>query len=210
MLADSLFPFLATAIVLTVTPGLDTAMVIQSSAANGVKQGQYTALGIAIGCFCWGSAAAFGLGALLKQWPLAFDLLRAAGTLYLGWLGLRLLLNPRQAFAANIAAALAPAGVSDALRTGFLTNILNPKVGIFYLTLLPQFVPRTGNGWHALALAIVHVLMALLWFVFLSSLISGISPWLRRPGVMGTLDRITGAVLLVLAIQLCLMSRPQL
>lgn len=206
MFSDTLLPFLATATVLTVTPGLDTAMVIQSAATQGVKQGQYTSLGIALGCLCWGSAAAIGLGSLMKGVPLAFDLLRAAGAIYLAWLGVRLLVRPRRLFVESRSGTFAADGISNAVRTGFLTNILNPKVGIFYLTLLPQFVPRGDAGWHAFALASTHVAMALAWFVFLSALTGEIAPWLRRPRVIETLDRLTGSILIALALQLSLMA----
>ena len=209
MLADSIVPFLATAVMLTVTPGLDTAMVIQSAATYGARQGQCTAVGIAIGCLCWGAAAAFGLSAMLARWPPAFDLLRAVGALYLGWLGVGLLRNPRQTFDTYVAAPARSARAGDALRTGFLTNILNPKVGLFYLTLLPQFVPRAGNQLHALALASVHVLTAIVWFVSLRALTSAIGPWLRRSDVITRLDRITGAIFLILAVQLGLAWRVQ-
>nr|WP_161626345.1 LysE family translocator [Sphingobium ummariense] len=135
----------------TVTPGLDTAMVIQSVATYGARQGHCTAVGIAIGCLCRGATAAFRLSAMLARWPLAFDLLRAIGALYIGWLGVGLLRNPRQTFDAYVAGRAASARAGDALRTGFLTNILNPKVGLFYLMLLlsSSRAPETNSTpWH--------------------------------------------------------------
>jgi len=176
MFAESLFPFLVTAAVLTITPGLDTAMVLQSSTSCGARQGQCTAMGIAIGCLCWGTAAAFGLGTLLKAWPIVFECLRSAGAVYLGWIGARLLFAPRRALAGSAGAAPLRASNADAIRSGFLTNILNPKVGIFYLTLLPQFVSANGGSSDAFGLALAHVLIALSWFLALGTLTGTIGP----------------------------------
>jgi threonine/homoserine/homoserine lactone efflux protein len=205
MLADTFPAFVITATVLTMVPGLDTAMVLRSASMEGVRHGAFTALGIAIGCLCWGAGAAFGLGALLEAWPLAFEGLRLAGALYLAWLGMRLLFKPRHAFTSEQSVAgVVSAGARDAVRLGFTTNILNPKVGLFYLTLLPQFVPQDRGGPYALTLACVHVAIAFTWFVALAMLTGGIRPWLRRPSVVIALDRITGALFVLLGLQLSL------
>lgn len=209
MLSENLPLFLGTAAILTMAPGLDTAIVLRTAATGGARQGAFASLGIAIGCLCWGAAAAFGLGALLKTWPLLFDMLRTAGAIYLAWLGGRLLLHPRRAFELDDS-AVGTVQSRSAIRTGFVTNILNPKVGLFYLTLLPQFVPHGGSGWHAFGLASLHVLIAFAWFLFLSALTGGIRPWLRRPSVMGALDRVTGGIFVLLGLQLTLTAAPHI
>ncbi len=202
MSIETFAAFVVTATVLTMAPGLDTAMVLRSASADGARIGVATAFGIAIGCLCWGSAAAFGLAALLASWPLLFDLLKWGGAAYLAWLGAQLILRPRDALS-PAGSVEATSGALHAVRRGFTTNILNPKVGLFYLTLLPQFVPpgASGSG-PALMLAGTHVIIAFLWFSILSALTGGIRPWLRRPGVMPILDRVTGGMFVLLGLQL--------
>jgi threonine/homoserine/homoserine lactone efflux protein len=204
---DSLSAFLVAATLLTMAPGLDTAMVLRVAATDGSRQGAFTALGIAIGCLCWGAATAFGLGALIEAWPLAFEVLRWVGALYLAWFGTRLLLNPRRAIAIVETRPLPSTAVAlGSVGRGFATNILNPKVGLFYLTLLPQFVPESGKGSDAFMLACIHVVIALVWFVAVAVLTGGIRPLLRRPGTVRLLDRVTGGIFVLLALQLGLSS----
>lgn len=201
--------FLVTATLLTMVPGLDTAMVLRSATADGSRAGMATGLGIAIGCLCWGATAAFGLTALLDAWPLAFEGLRWTGAIYLGWLGAQFLLHPRIALATDEEVGRA-ATIFGATRRGFTTNILNPKVGAFYLTLLPQFVPAgDANQARALVLAAIHAVIVIIWFSILAVVTGGIRPWLRRPGVVPTLDRVTGGILVLLGIQLAVL-RPQI
>ena len=205
MYVDNFTAFVATATVLTMAPGLDTAMVLRSAAVDGAARGVATALGVAIGCLCWGSAAVLGLSALLQAWPLAFTALKWGGAAYLGWLGLQLLVHPRRAFApAGDVSADAPAvGLDMAVRRGFATNILNPKVGLFYLTLLPQFVPPAADGHgYAFLLACTQAGIALAWFVLLAAITGAIRAWLRRPGVVPALDRFTGGIFILLGLQL--------
>lgn len=200
MLTQSYAAFLVTATLLTMVPGLDTAMVLRSATAEGPPAGIGAAVGIAAGCLCWGGTAAFGLSALVEAWPLAFDLLRWFGAAYLAWLGANLLLRPRPTF---ISDGEARGTITAAAGRGFVTNILNPKVGAFYLTLLPQFIPAGAAGEsRALFLAATHSLIVVIWFSVLAIVTGGIRPWLKRPGVVPTLDRITGLILVVLGIQL--------
>ncbi|MET0245656.1 MAG: LysE family translocator [Sphingomonas sp.] len=202
MLTQSYAAFLVTATLLTMVPGLDTAMVLRSATAEGPPAGVAAAAGIAVGCLCWGGTAAFGLAALIDAWPLAFDLLRWFGAAYLAWLGANLLLRPRPTFL-NDGEGERRGTIASAAGRGFVTNILNPKVGAFYLTLLPQFIPAgaAGEG-RALFLAATHGLIVMLWFTTLAIVTGGIRPWLRRPGVVPTLDRVTGGILVLLGIQL--------
>lgn len=202
MFADAFLAFLATAVVLTIIPGLDTAIVLRSAAAHGVRHGAFTACGIAVGCMCWGTAAIFGLGAVLAAWPLAFEAMRWAGAGYLAWLGASLILYPRRTFAGDEDGSAQPCTAFGSVACGYMTNILNPKVGLFYLTLLPQFVPAGAPADHALRFVLAHVAIALVWFVLLGMLTGGIRPWLRQPATMTGLDRATGGIFLLLGLQL--------
>src|ERR1700745_735823 len=129
-----LLAFIAAASVLTVTPGVDTAMVLRSSTSYGPRAGAAAGLGICGGLFVWGAGAAFGLTALLAASAVAFTVVKWGGAAYLVYLGAKLLAKPRAALNASSSVsgdADRKGGAVDALRRGFLTNILNPKVGVF-------------------------------------------------------------------------------
>lgn len=199
----SLLAFTAAAAVLTITPGLDTALVLRSAAAGGARSGLRAGLGICGGLFAWGAGAAIGLTAILAASDLAFTALKWAGAAYLFYLGVSLLLQPRRVFKA--AAGPAP---DRALQTGFLTNILNPKVGVFYVSFLPQFIPAGANvAAFSLLLAGVHVALSLIWFAVLIALTAPLGRTLARPGVATWLDRITGGVFLAFGARLVMAQR---
>ena len=141
--AQALVAFCVAAGLLTIAPGLDTALVLRTAAAQRPRDAALAALGIVMGCLTWGAAVAFGLGALLAASELAFTVLKWAGALYLVWLGLNLLLQPRSRFDFELTArAGAPPPRSRSwLGRGYFTNLLNPKVGVFYVSFLPQFLP---------------------------------------------------------------------
>lgn len=204
---SSFLAFCAAAGLLTVTPGLDTALVLRTAATEGPKPAFAAALGIAGGCVAWAALVALGLGALLTASEIAYRLLRWVGAAYLVWLGLQLLLKPRRAFAAEAAGADA-AGPVAWLRRGFLTNMLNPKVGVFYVAFLPQFVPAGADAavW-SFALALVHVGMGTAWFALLIRAAGAVSGLFARKGVVTWLDRITGGVFLGFGARLAFEAR---
>lgn len=199
-----LLAFLAAATVLTLTPGVDTAMVLRAATVEGGRSAVRAALGICLGCLVWGGAVSFGLGAVLHAWPLAFAVLRYAGAAYLLWLGVKLLLRPR---AALDMAAGDPRRARGAFGRGLLTNLLNPKIGVFYLTFLPQFVPTGGNvaAW-CFVLAAIHVALSLAWFAALIGATAPLSRALRRPRAVATLDRLTGLVFVGFGVKLAASS----
>jgi threonine/homoserine/homoserine lactone efflux protein len=196
----ALLAFAAAAAVLTVTPGVDTALVLRSAAAQGPRAGAAAALGVCAGLFVWGAAAAFGLSALLTASATAFAALKIVGAAYLVLLGMRLLLWPRRALDLG-----AGAQAGGAFRRGFLTNVLNPKVGVFYATFLPQFIPAGANvAGFSLLLAGVHAALTLIWFAALIALTVPLGRWLRRPAVVQAMDRLTGGVFLAFGARLAL------
>jgi threonine/homoserine/homoserine lactone efflux protein len=161
-------------------------------------------VGVCCGCLLWGLAASVGLGALLDASQVAYTVLRAVGALYLIFLGAKLLLRKGQrgAVTADVLATsvLRPTGnTGPALWfvRGLLTNLLNPKVGIFYVTFLPQFVPSgvSLTSFTAL-LACIHATEGILWFSLLTLATRPLARWLQRPGVVQTVDRATGTVLI--------------
>ncbi len=204
---EALIAFTLAAGLLTLTPGLDTALVIRTAAAEGPRRAAGAAIGIGIGCFVWGAAAAFGVGALLTASQTAYTVLKWAGALYLAWTGFRMILRPRDAFEPDETRSV-DAGPIAALRRGFLTNLLNPKVGIFYVSFLPQFMPAgVDPARFGLALTTIHVVEGLLWFALLITATVPIAGLLRRPPVIRWLDRITGLVFVAFGLRLALERR---
>jgi len=213
MLDSVSLPLLAFAVaagLLTLTPGVDTAIVLRSAASLGQRAGAAAGAGVCAGLFLWGAGAAFGLGALLAASAKAYLALKWVGAAYLVYLGVRLIANPRSAppdaGATPVPGAANPA--RSALWRGFLTNVLNPKVGVFYATFLPQFIPNGANvvAFSALLTA-VHVALTALWFALLVALTAPLGRWLRRPATMRALDRLTGCVFIGFGVKLALADR---
>jgi threonine/homoserine/homoserine lactone efflux protein len=202
-LAGSLIAFTAAASLLTVTPGLDTALVLRTAAVEGRRRAAAAAIGVGLGCLAWGALVAFGLGALLAASETAYRLLKWAGAAYLLWLGLKLIQTRRSELVSIH--ALPGGGAATWLRRGLLTNLLNPKVGVFYVSFLPQFIPAGANvPAMTLLLAFIHVLLGLLWFALLIMATAPLGRALRSATVIRALDRITGGVFILFGVKLAL------
>ncbi|EJN37759.1 putative threonine efflux protein [Pseudomonas sp. GM84] len=204
-IADNLIAFTLAATLLTLTPGLDTALILRTSTVEGRKQGLRAALGINAGCLLWGAAVAFGLGALIAVSQLAYDILKYCGAAYLAWLGMNMLVRPRQSLG-----AVAAQGRPEAnwFLKGMLGNLLNPKVGIFYVSFLPQFIPQ-GQPLVAWTFGLVgiHVALGLLWSMVLIGATQSLAGVLRREKVIQWMDRATGLVFVLFAARLALSRR---
>ncbi|VVP97681.1 Leucine efflux protein [Pseudomonas fluorescens] len=202
---DNLLAFTFAATLLTLTPGLDTALVLRTATVEGKRQALQATLGINAGCLLWGAAVAFGLGALVAVSEAAFNLLKYCGAAYLAWLGVNMLLRPRRAFASAEADGK-PAG--NWFIKGMLGNVLNPKVGIFYVSFLPQFIPQ-GQPlilW-TFGLVSIHVLLGALWSLALISATRPLSGFLRRERVIQWMDRTTGMIFVLFAARLAFSKR---
>lgn len=204
---EALVAFALAAGLLTLTPGLDTALVIRTAAAEGPRRATGAAIGIGLGCLVWGAAASFGVGALLTASEVAYAVLKWAGAAYLAWTGIRMILKPRDQFEPGEMKAV-DAGPITALRRGLLTNLLNPKVGIFYVSFLPQFMPAGADpARFGLLLTSIHVAEGLLWFAALIAATVPIAGLLRVPVVVRWLDRVTGGVFVAFGLRLALERR---
>ncbi len=202
---DSLLAYILAATLLSLTPGLDTALILRTTAAEGGRKAFHAALGINAGCFIWGAMVAFGLGALLAVSEFAYTLLKWCGAAYLCWLGVQLLLRPRQHFSLNQENA---GSENNWFLRGMLGNVLNPKIGIFYISFLPQFIPagHSPAGWTFLLVAI-HVLIVTLWSLTLITATRHASGVLKKPAVVKWMDRTTGCVFLLFAAKLAMSRR---
>ena len=202
-LGTSVATFAVVALTLTVTPGLDTALVLRAALTRSRRDAAATAAGIVAGLFVWGAAAAVGISALLTASQLAYDVLRYAGAAYLVWFGLRLLVRAVRGTPGAEPVGVAGSSPWRAARQGLATNLLNPKVGVFYVALLPQFLP-TGSDPLAvgLLLAGVHGLISVVWFALLILLASALAGRLRRPGTVRAIDGVIGTTLIGFGIKL--------
>ena len=206
---EAILAFFVAAAVLTVTPGLDTALVLRTAAAGGPRPAIFAVVGIALGCLAWGGIVAIGLGALLAASALAFTIVKYLGAAYLLWLGAKLLLKPRESFSAEAGAEPARSGSWNAFGRGFLTNMLNPKVGLFYVTFLPQFVPSGVDvAAFSFLLAAIHAVQGVIWLGVLVAATIPMSRFLSRPNVVRTTDRLTGGVFIAFGVKLALSRQP--
>ncbi|NLU66049.1 LysE family translocator [Streptomyces sp. HNM0574] len=211
--SSALTSFALVAAVLTITPGLDTALVLRSAVTRGRRHAMVTSLGIISGAFVWGVAASVGISALLTASHLAYTVLKVVGAAYMLWLGFSMIRKtlrrrgrPEEAV---VMAEAAPAGGEErALRVwsrGMLTNLLNPKVGVFYVAMLPQFIPVGAPHLPmGLGLALIHALEAMLWFTLLTFGTGLAKGWFQRGAVRRGMDRVTGVVLVGFGLNLVL------
>ncbi|KAF6676723.1 LysE family translocator [Pantoea agglomerans] len=206
-MTTTLFSFLFAITILTLTPGFDTALVLRSAVAQGAKRASVTALGITLGCLVWGVAVGFGLGALLLASEMAYNLLKWLGAAWLLYLGLKLLLKPRQT-AIDTQQPSLQQGYLACFSRGLLGNLLNPKVGIFYVSFLPQFIPAGASValWCSL-MALAHMLLGLIWNAVLIGGSHYFAGHLRKPRVLKVMDRLTGCVFIGFAAKLALSRR---
>jgi threonine/homoserine/homoserine lactone efflux protein len=200
-LADPrLLAFVGFAALLTILPGSDMALVTRNVLAIGRRRTLGTIFGIASGCIIHATASALGISAVLATSATAFNVMKTAGAAYLIWIGVQ-----------SIRGARAPAsggtergkGRTSPFLQGFLTNILNPKVAIFYLTVLPQFVSPGDNVLkRSLILASIHIAMGLVWLIAYAWFVDRLGGVLTRPRVKAWLERVTGGVLIALGARL--------
>ncbi|SNS98714.1 Threonine/homoserine/homoserine lactone efflux protein [Geodermatophilus pulveris] len=203
---DAVWAFALVAALVTLTPGVDTMLVLSTATRHGARRGVLTSLGTLTGLYCWGLAAATGTSAVLTASTGAYTALRTAGAAYLFWLGLRALRSLLRT-ASPPPADPVPAVLSGrrAYVQGLLTNLLNPKIGVLYLSLLPQFVPADAAALPAgLLLASVHAVEGAVFLGGISLLAHRAGAWLRRPRVARGLDGVCAAVFLGFGARLAL------
>jgi len=205
--------FVVAVFLLNVTPGPDTAYIVGRSVAQGRGAGLMSALGISAGCCVHSLACAFGLTALLAASATAFTVIKFVGAIYLMYLGVRLLFA-KPAAAGDTAGEARAAGAPKSLRQlflqGFWTNVLNPKVVLFFVSFFPQFV-TTGSDHKALAfltLGAVFVMMSMVWNSFVAWIAGSVTRrFSGQPSVKKWLDRGVGSAFVGLGIKLATASR---
>jgi RhtB (resistance to homoserine/threonine) family protein len=204
-----LLVFVGVAALLTLTPGADTLLVMRNVLARGRRAGLLTTGGISAGIFIHATLSALGVSLLLARSAMAFEAVRLAGAGYLIFLGAQSLwrLRRREAGAASPGPGPGRPG-SRSFLEGLLTNLLNPKVAIFYLAFLPQFVGVTDVVFlKSVLLAAIHVGMGVVWLSLVSVFVATLRSFIERRRVRRTLEGVTGAVLVALGLRLALERR---
>ncbi len=203
-----IWPALVALTVLTVMPGADTLIVIRNTSRGGFADGFITSLGICSGLFLHALVSAAGISVILLSSPLAFNLLKLAGSAYLIWLGWKSLEHIRHGQVLVTGTAHPDTQPNSfkliqSAREGFLSNILNPKTVVFYMAFLPQFInPEHSALMQSIALAALHFCIAMLWSTAIALMINKARNWLARPLVNKVFHGVTGMLLVVLSIGL--------
>lgn len=204
---NTLFTCLIAVTLLTLTPGIDTLLVVRNSARGGWYDGALSSLGICSGLFVHASVSACGISIMLLQTAWAYNGLKILGAAYLLWLGLtnwsRLLFNKKNAVFADLSVTPLKFNGLRSFREGFLSNVLNPKTIVFYMAFLPQFIdPNKGALWQSLTVAAIHFMVAMIWQCLLASMVDRAKAWLKNPRCSRTFDGLTGSMMIFLGIRL--------
>jgi len=200
--------FVVAGLVLNLTPGPDLLYITARSLGQGWPAGAASALGIAAGCLIHTAAAALGVSALLATAPMAYDAVRLCGAAYLVWPGAQAL---RAGTATATAGDLPPAPLGRVFWQGFATNVLNPKVALFFLAFLPQFADpaRGAFALQVLVLGLIFIANGLWVCLLVARAAATLSGWARRrAGAVGWIQRGSGALLLGLGVHLAVNGRP--
>ncbi|MDS1841056.1 LysE family translocator [Vibrio vulnificus] len=202
--------FLIAITILTLTPGLDTALVIRNTTRAGLQDGCMTSLGICCGLFVHALFSAIGISAILAQSAELFQLVKMIGAAYLIWLGFSSLKSLMTSGSGLSVAQMAQQSydAKRSLREGFLSNVLNPKTAVFYLAFLPQFVNPEGSPLlQSMTMAGIHFVIAMVWQCGLASALNSAKNLLKNAQFMKWMEGATGAVLVALGIKL-LVEKP--
>jgi threonine/homoserine/homoserine lactone efflux protein len=197
-MTEIILAYLPVAIAFGIAPGPDATLAMRTSLAHGVRQGVAVALGAATGSVAWGVAAAIGLASFLTRFPAAFDVLRWAGAIYLVILGI---ISIRSAGKWSVPdgnkSSTVKVPLSRAFLTGLVADLLNPKMGIFYLAIIPQFIPKDGPIflWSIILMSIEFV-VAIICLSLYAGLASSLRKFLKKGSLAAWLDRSLGLVLL--------------
>jgi RhtB (resistance to homoserine/threonine) family protein len=205
---DHFWVFALAALLLNLTPGNDMLYVAARSASQGVKAGIISSLGIMMGCMVHIIAAVVGLSAIIARSATAFDIIKYLGAAYLVYLGIRSMLSKKKSL--EIKKTVKPLSYKKIFWQGVITNVLNPKVALFFLAFLPQFININSNNTHW------QILFLGTWFnvggtfvnIAVSLLFGRISKWLSQsPRFVQWQERITGAMLIGLGIKVALSKK---
>jgi threonine/homoserine/homoserine lactone efflux protein len=208
--AQHLWWFVTAGLLLNLTPGPDVLYIVTQSLRHGARAGVVAGLGITAGCFVHVVAAAVGVGAVLATSPMAFTLLKWLGAAYLLYMGLRMLLS-RQAAAQAPGTESGPLKFKSVFFGGFMTNVLNPKVALFFLAFVPQFIAPEATD-KALAFILLGTLFNLnsvainVGYALLSAALARRMSAVQR--AMAAMERVAGLMFIGFGLRLALSGQP--
>ncbi|MED1471161.1 LysE family translocator [Bacillus salipaludis] len=196
--------FIIMCIVLIILPGPDTAITTKNTLTIGKVGGLRTVYGTCCALMIHTTAAVVGLSAIIVKSAMVFSIFKFVGALYLFYLGVKTLWSLKNKKTNEIIPKNTYQGHS-CFKQGFLTNLLNPKVAVFFLTFLPQFVDGSSQTFLPfLLMGITYTVLTVIWFLFYISLINQISAFIKKPSVNKVMEGVTGLVLIVFGLKLAL------
>jgi len=205
---NAIFAFIAVATLLVISPGPNGFLIAKTVPLSGHRAGLTNIAGFVAAFYVHGTLSIFGISILLVQSANAFFTFKMLGAAYLVWLGIKALRNAIRQPAAQTTSAAEPAqkpvSMKGAFYEGFLTNILNPKVSVFYLAAFPQFMPVDGSALSAYSLVTAHSLVNVLWFSAMVFTLSRIKSATNHPTFKVWLNSITGVVFIGFGAKLAL------
>ncbi|WP_175640391.1 LysE family translocator [Metabacillus schmidteae] len=195
--------FLVLTLFVVMSPGVDTALITKRTITDGRKIGYRMALGITSGSLVHTFAAAFGLSAILLQSAFAFEIVKYVGAIYLIYLGISSFIKRKNQNAHQEADA--PLKRKSAFKQGLLSNVLNPKVAMFFITFLPQFVQSgTDVTIQLITMGVIYTFLSITWFFLFVFFINYLREWLMSEKVHNIMDKTTGLVLIGFGLKLAL------
>ncbi len=199
---NDLLTFLLLSSFVVMSPGVDTALITKRTVSEGRTSGYRMAMGITAGSLVHTFAAAFGLSAILMQSALAFEIVKYVGAIYLIYLGVSsFMTRKKQETEENLKDQIKPG--QSAFKQGLLSNVLNPKVAMFFLTFLPQFVtPGSSSIQQLLMMGVIYTFLSISWFFVYVFFINYLRSWLLSAKVQRAMDRATGLVLIGFGVKL--------
>ncbi len=200
---SDLFTFFLLSLFVVMSPGIDTALITKRTIADGRASGYQIALGITCGSLVHTLAAAFGLSAILMKSAVAFEIVKYLGAIYLIYLGISSFIKRDNQANNNKNHEIRKN--QSAFRQGLLSNVLNPKVAMFFLTFLPQFVTEGSNVTiQLITMGCIYTFLSITWFFVYVFFINYLREWLMSAKVQNVLDKATGIVLIGFGLKLAL------
>lgn len=205
---SSILAFSGIALIVVLMPGADTILVLRTSLREGARYGVIVALGVVCGPVVWGALAGLGVARIMTQNPVLFSAVAAAGGIYLGYLALQSLMSAAAAWRSTDAMDLAAGKLEGGRRsaashflTGLMTNLLNPKIGVFYVSIMPGlFIGQDVDVWLGALLGLIQSVLGIAFLGAVSMLSALVARYLVRPRASAVIDLVCGLCLLAFGV----------
>ncbi|KKI91231.1 lysine transporter LysE [Bacillus sp. SA1-12] len=202
---NDILTFLILSLFVVMSPGIDTALITKRTLSDGRIDGYKMALGITTGSLVHTFAAAFGLSAILMQSAVAFEIIKYAGAIYLIYLGLSSFITRKNKKITGVEQQNGSEMKKSAFKQGLYSNVLNPKVAMFFLTFLPQFMKTGATATvQLMIMGIIYTLLSITWFFVYVFFINYLRKWLMSPKVQSIMDKTTGLILIGFGLKLAI------